>query len=156
MKEIKKFTEQPSYINEFSTALLDGFYLKEGETFNDALARASEAFCYGDYDLAQRIYEAAHKGWFMFASPILSNAPRGKWVARTVGDSLVAWSDKFIWEGEKTSAMPISCFALEVPDSIKGQMEANAELAALSVAGGGVGLHNGIRATTDKAPGPIP
>lgn len=161
---IKKFEEQPSYINDFSNALLDGFYLRKGETFNDAIARASEAFCYGDYQLAQRIYEAAHKGWFMFASPVLSNAPVGKWTQK-VPDC--EWKDfevnplhksvsKAYWDGEHSSAMPISCFALEVPDSIKGQMEANVELAALSVAGGGVGLHNSIRATTDKAPGPIP
>lgn len=155
--EIRKFENQPNYINEFSQALLDGFYLREGETFNDAIARASEAFCYGDYELAQRIYEAAHKGWFMFASPILSNAPKGKWVKREDGlFNIVDWEDKYLWEGERLPSMPISCFALEVPDSIKGQMEANAELSALSVAGGGVGLHNSIRATTDKAPGPIP
>lgn len=154
---IKKFDYQPSYINEFSQALLDGFYLREGETFNDAIARAAEAFCYGDYELAQRVYEAAHKGWFMYASPVLSNAPKGKWVARQDGlFDIVDWEDKYLWEGEKLPSMPISCFALEVPDSIKGQMEANAELSALSVAGGGVGLHNSIRATTDKAPGPIP
>lgn len=154
---IKKFDFQPKYINEFSSALLDGFYLKDGETFNDALARAAEAFCYGDYELAQRIYEAAHKGWFMYASPILSNAPPGSWVKREDGLFDVAdWEDKYIWEGERTKAMPISCFALEVPDSISGQMEAVSELSALSVAGGGVGLHNSIRATTDKAPGPIP
>lgn len=157
MKAIKKFEGQPHYINDFSNALLDGFYLKEGETFNDALARASEAFCYGDYELAQRIYEAAYKGWFMFASPVLSNAPKGKWnYAGNVFGDKTEWNQKWRWDGEKTSAMPISCFALEVPDSIKGQMEANVELAALSVAGGGVGLHNSIRATTDKAPGPIP
>lgn len=155
--QINKFTSQPNYINDFSNALLDGFYLKKGETFNDALARTAEAFCYGDYELAQRIYEAAHKGWFMFASPVLSNAPKGKWVAREDGlFDIAEWNDKYLWDGEKTSAMPISCFALEVPDSIKGQMDANVELAALSVAGGGVGLHNSIRATTDKAPGPIP
>lgn len=154
---IKKFDYQPEYINEFSQALLDGFYLREGETFNDAIARAAEAFCYGDYELAQRIYEAAHKGWFMYASPVLSNAPKGKWVKRQDGlFDIVNWEDKYLWEGEKLPSMPISCFALEVPDSIKGQMEANAELSALSVAGGGVGLHNSIRATTDKAPGPIP
>lgn len=157
MKAIKKFEGQPHYINDFSNALLDGFYLKDGETFNDALARASEAFCYGDYELAQRIYEAAYKGWFMFASPVLSNAPKGKWnYAGDVFGDKTEWNQKWLWDGEKTSAMPISCFALEVPDSIKGQMEANVELAALSVAGGGVGLHNSIRATTDKAPGPIP
>ena len=154
---ITKFEHQPEYINDFSNALLDGFYLQKGETFNDALARASEAFCYGDYDLAQRIYEAAHKGWFMFASPVLSNAPVGKWnyVGNVFGDN-TEWNQKWMWDGENSTAMPISCFALEVPDSIKGQMKANVELAALSVAGGGVGLHNSIRATTDKAPGPIP
>lgn len=164
MKAIKKFEGQPHYINDFSNALLDGFYLKEGETFNDALARASEAFCYGDYELAQRIYEAAHKGWFMFASPVLSNAPKGSWIKKVPDCEWKDFQDNPLhksvsdgyWDGEKTSAMPISCFALEVPDSIKGQMEANVELAALSVAGGGVGLHNSIRATTDKAPGPIP
>lgn len=152
---IRKFKEQPNYINDFSKALLDGFYLKEGETFNDAIARASEAFCYGDYELAQRIYEAAWHGWFMFASPILSNAPQGHWV-KSVTRDVKTWDKEYNWVGETTYAMPISCFALEVPDTISGQMKTNVELAALSVAGGGVGLHNAIRATTDVAPGPIP
>ena len=149
---IKKFKEQPHYINEFSNALLDGFYLKKDETFNDSLARAANAFCYGDFELAQRIYEAAHKGWFMYASPILSNAPEGFWKKR---ESPQGWKTHE-WVGEHSKSMPISCFALEVPDTINGQIEANMELAALSVCGGGVGLHNSIRATTDKAPGPIP
>jgi ribonucleoside-diphosphate reductase alpha chain len=35
-------------------------------------------------------------------------------------------------------------------------MDAMVEIAALSVAGGGVGIHNQIRATSNKAPGPIP
>ena len=156
MKIIKK-EEQPAWLNEFSESLLDGFYLLPGETANDALARASEAFCMGDYDLAQRIYEAAHKGWFMFASPVLANAPVGSW--EKVPDN--AWHDgtnitEKYFNGTPGAAMPISCFAMTIPDTIKGQMEANAELAALSVSGGGVGLHNMIRATTDKAPGPIP
>jgi hypothetical protein len=30
------------------------------------------------------------------------------------------------------------------------------EVGGLSVSGGGLGLHNGIRATSNKAPGPIP
>lgn len=161
---IKKFGRDPEYINEFSRALLDGFYLREGETFDDALARAANAFSFGDEELAQRIYEAAWKGWFMFASPILSNAPVGEWLEKA------DWSSSNLdprsetatpmvtvdFVGENPRAMPISCFAMYIPDSIDGQMEANKELAALSVAGGGVGLHNGIRAISDKAPGPIP
>lgn len=161
---IKKFGRDPEYINEFSRALLDGFYLREGETFDDALARAANAFSFGDEELAQRIYEAAWKGWFMFASPILSNAPVGEWLEKA------DWSSSNLdprseiatpmvtvdFVGENPRAMPISCFAMYIPDSIDGQMDANKELAALSVAGGGVGLHNGIRAISDKAPGPIP
>ena len=155
MKIIKKGVN-PDYINDFSMALLDGFYLLEGETFDDAIARAAEAFCFGDYALAQRVYEAAWNGWFMFASPILSNAPKGSW-SIDVSD---AWKEDGLltnaFVGEHTKAMPISCFSMYIPDTIDGQMDANKELAALSVAGGGVGLHNGIRATSNKAPGPIP
>lgn len=170
---ITKRGYQPAYLNEFSYALLDGFYLKEGETLDDALARAAEAYCFGDYGLAQRIYEAAHNGWFMYASPILSNAPRGRW------DDLTSLSEKSlrsVWERassgngsdadsmtknlffaeEEKFAMPISCFSFFLEDSIEGQKRALDELASLSVSGGGVGIHNGIRATSKKAPGPIP
>jgi ribonucleoside-diphosphate reductase alpha chain len=167
---IRKFDSDPSYITDFSAALLDGFYLRDGETFNDALARAAEAFCFGDYELAQRIYEAAWKGWFMFASPILSNAPVGRWDGEVEAHEWRSASEQVMpktwlpgfgsatkrFEGEDPRAMPISCFSIFIPDNIDGQMDANKELAALSVAGGGVGLHNGIRATSDKAPGPIP
>lgn len=153
---IKMKDADPEYINDFSRALLDGFYLREGETFNDALARAAEAYCFGDYDLAQRIYDAAWNGWFMFASPILSNAPKGFW-------PFDAWTREG-WEGtlsnafagEEQRSLPISCFSLLVGDSINDQMDAMKELASLSVSGGGVGLHNGIRAVSKKAPGPIP
>lgn len=155
---IAKNTTNPAYINDFSSALLDGFYLREGETFNDAIARAAEAFCFGDYELAQRVYEAAWNGWFMFASPILSNAPVGSW------DPIpeYEWLDDAIdltkryWKGETARSMPISCYALFVPDTIEGQIATSGEVAALSVSGGGVGLHNGIRAISKKAPGPIP
>lgn len=142
----------PEYINDFSSALLDGFYIRKDETIPEALARAATAFCYGDYELAQRIYDYAYKGWFMFASPVLSNAPRGEWV---IDEKPVGWKTHK-WVGEKKKDMPISCFALYVDDSLDGQFESNTELSSLSVAGGGVGLHNGIRATSEKAPGPIP
>src|SRR5690606_36291342 len=140
---IKKSGRDPEYINEFSRALLDGFYLRDGETFDEALARAANAFSFGDEELAQRIYEAAWKGWFMFASPILSNAPVGEWSEKA------DWSSSNLdprseiatpmvtadFIGENLRAMPISCFAMYIPDSIDGQMDANRELAALSVAG---------------------
>src|SRR5690625_5644756 len=52
---------------------------------------AATAFCYGYYGLAQRVYDAAYKGWFMFASPILSNAPEGTW-------STYSYKRKEFWE----------------------------------------------------------
>lgn len=131
---IKKKGIDPEYINEFSTALLDGFYLQDGETFDDALARSAEAFCFGDYDLAQRVYEAAWNGWFMFASPILSNAPKGHWDNKT---GRIGMSDEHLWKflsentlennqdsmfklttsfvGDDPRSMPISCLTGDMP-----------------------------------------
>jgi len=150
-------TKQPEYVTEFSEKLLSDYYLRPNETIQEAFARASTAYCYGNYNLAQRIYNYVDKGWFMFSSPVLSNAPVGKWVDDTESESTEDnhWHrKKFV--GEDVRALPISCYLSYVPDTIKGQIENMQELAWLSVTGGGVGLHNGIRAVSDKAPGPIP
>lgn len=158
---INKKGRNPEYINDFSNSLLDGFYLQEGETFDDGLARAAEAYCFGDYALAQRIYDAAWNGWFMFASPILSNAPKGEW-SQDVSDFFRVANDtdygkiSRLFRGDETRGLPISCFSIVAPDSIDGQIETMKELASLSVSGGGVGVHNQIRAVSKKAPGPIP
>lgn len=147
----------PPYINEFSESLLGGFYAKDNEIADDVLARAAEAYCFGDYELAQRIYDAVWNGWFMFASPIISNAPKGKWKKNISsldwrsGESLMQY-----WDGDIDRGLPISCFAAYLGDSVNEQRDFMAEIAMLSVAGGGVGVHSGIRAISNKAPGPIP
>lgn len=159
---IKIHTSSPDYLTEFSMKLLEDFYLKDGETFCEALARAAVSFCYQDYELAQRIYNYAYNGWFMFASPILSNAPKGAWKEGNELKNKDLWAPdkieerKSFWIGEEPFAMPISCYALFAPDNIVGQIKTSSEVAALSVMGGGVGIHNGIRTTSKKAPGPIP
>lgn len=150
-------TKQPEYVTEFSEKLLSDYYLRPNETVQEAFARASTAYCYGNYNLAQRIYNYVDKGWFMFSSPVLSNAPIGQWIDDTESET----TDDNHWHrkkfvGEDVRALPISCYLSYVPDTIKGQIENMQELAWLSVTGGGVGLHNGIRAVSDKAPGPIP
>jgi len=123
-------------MSEQARTLLKDYYCLEGEDPQDAFARAATAFCKNDYDLAQRIYDYASKGWFMFSSPILSNAPR---------------------EGEKIRGLPISCFLTYVPDSLHGLIDHTSELRWLSVKGGGVGGHwSSIRSTSDVAPSPIP
>ena len=124
-------------LSEQAYKLLKDYYCNEDENSpQQAYARAAVAYCGGDLELAQRIYDAVSKGWFMFASPVLSNAPRA---------------------GEKAKALPISCFLTYVPDSLEGLIDHSAELRWLSIKGGGVGGHwSDIRAISDKAPGPMP
>ena len=124
-------------LSEQASKLLKDYYCIEGEDSpQQAFARASVAYSYGDMELAQRIYDYVSKGWFMFASPVLSNAPL---------------------PGQKVKALPISCFLTYVPDSLEGLIDHTAELRWLSVKGGGVGGHwSDIRAVSDKAPGPMP
>ncbi len=124
-------------LSEQAYKLLKDYYCnKDEDSPQQAYARAAVAYSGGDMELAQRIYDYVSKGWFMFASPVLSNAPR---------------------PGEKAKALPISCFLTYVPDSLEGLIDHSAELRWLSVKGGGVGGHwSDIRAISDKAPGPMP
>ena len=128
--------ERDGKLTDFARKLLTDFYLRPGETPQTGFARAARAWSGGDMELAQRLYDAASKGWFMFASPVLSNAPL---------------------PGEKIKGLPISCFLTYVDDSIEGLNDHTVEVRWLSVLGGGVGGHwSGVRSVSDKAPGPIP
>jgi ribonucleotide reductase alpha subunit len=126
----KLFTEQ-------ALMLLKGFYLADTETSpQQAFARAAVAYSGGDMLFAQRIYDYASKGWFMFASPVLSNAPL---------------------PGAEVQALPISCFLTSVPDNLEGIISHSTELRWMSVKGGGLGGYWGdIRAVSTKSPGPLP
>jgi ribonucleoside-diphosphate reductase alpha chain len=130
-------TTRDKDLSEQAYKLLKDYYCTETENSpQEAYARASVAYCNGDLELAQRVYDAVSKGWFMFASPVLSNAPL---------------------PGQKAKALPISCFLTYVPDSLEGLIDHTAELRWLSVKGGGVGGHwSHVRAISDKAPGPMP
>ena len=124
-------------LSEQAYKLLKDYYCLDNEhSPQQAYARAALAYSGGDMGLAQRIYDAVSKGWFMYASPVLSNAPL---------------------PGQKAKALPISCFLTYVPDSLEGLIDHSAELRWLSVKGGGVGGHwSDVRAISDKAPGPMP
>ena len=134
---IKIDTRKDSALSEQAFKLLTDYYCRKDEKSpQEAFARAAVAYSAGDMELAQRIYDAASKGWFMFSSPILSNAPL---------------------PDEKAKALPISCFLAYVPDSLEGLIDHTAELRWLSVKGGGVGGHwSDVRSISDIAPGPIP
>lgn len=148
--------KNPDYINDFSKTLLEGHYVREGETIPQALARPATAFCYGDYNLAQRIYDYAYNNWFMYATPVFSNAPKGEWIPDPDKTGMHYWYTHTYIAKEKLKGLPISCFAAEIPDTVEGQVDFLQELAVLSVSGGGMGAHSSIRGTSSKAPGPIP
>jgi ribonucleoside-diphosphate reductase alpha chain len=149
--------KNPSWLSDLSKSLLsEGDYTRDGESIPQALARPAINFCYGDYALAQRIYDYVYKNWFMYASPVLSNATAGTWHDDPTKEGAHYWHKSTFIPNAKPMGQPISCFAFEVPDTIEGQRDALAELANLSVAGGGTGAHMSLRATTKKAPGPIP
>ena len=116
--------------------LTDYYMLPDESSPQEAFARAALAYCEGDYGFAQRIYDYASKRWFMFASPVLSNAPL---------------------DGVEPKGLPISCFLTYVGDNLESLISHNAEVAWLSVKVGGVGGHwSDVRGISDKAPGPIP
>jgi ribonucleoside-diphosphate reductase alpha chain len=130
-------TDKDKLLSTQAAKLLKDYYCIEGEDSPQmAYARAAKAYCYGDLKLAQRIYNYVSNKWFMFASPVLSNAPK---------------------PNAKVKALPISCFLSYVPDTLEGLIEHTSELRWLSVKGGGVGGHwSDVRSVSDIAPGPIP
>jgi ribonucleoside-diphosphate reductase alpha chain len=65
-----------SKMSDQARELVTGYYLRGKEKSpQESYARACVAYSAGDMDLAQRLYDAVSNGWFMFSSPILSNAP---------------------------------------------------------------------------------
>ena len=111
-------------LTDYAIGMLKDFYLHDHEKSpQEAYARAATAWSKfeGELDegLAERLYDYVSKKWFMYASPVLSNAPNG-----TTG-----------------RGMPISCFLTYVPDTVEGLIDHSSELRWLSVMGGGVGGH---------------
>ncbi len=116
--------------------MLSQFYCNENETPQQAFARTALCFSAGDLELAQRLYDAVSKGWFMFASPVLSNS---------------------VLPGLKPKAMPISCFLLDIQDNLESIIDHSTEVRWLSVKGGGIGANwSKVRSVSNKAPGPMP
>jgi len=128
-------------LTDYAVGMLKDFYMRGHEKSpQEAYMRASKAWStyqgIMDERLAERLYDYVSRRWFMFASPVLSNAPNG--VANDKG-------------------LPISCFLTYVPDTLDGLIDHSSELRWLSVLGGGVGGHwSSVRTVSDKAPGPIP
>ena len=121
-------------MNEFAEQLLKKHYCRDNETVEQAFKRACD--CFGSNRLhSERLLSYIKKQWFMFSSPILSNA---------------------IGYGEKVKGLPISCFVTYVPDTIEGLCDHTTEVRWLSVKGGGVGGYwSDVRSMSEVTPGAL-
>tara|TARA_Y100000389_G_scaffold177628_1_gene190069 strand:- start:5471 stop:7267 length:1797 start_codon:yes stop_codon:yes gene_type:complete len=98
-------------------------YLMEGEKPKDAYWRVATTVArrLKKPELASKFFDYIYKGWLCLASPVLSNTGTER-------------------------GLPISCFGIDVADSIQDIGQKNLELMLLAKYGGGVGIgHNQIR-----------
>lgn len=107
----------PEWMDEIAVSMISKGYLLPDEDVFDAYKRVSKfaARRLRRKDLQPFFYEAMVKNWLCLASPVLSNMGTER-------------------------GMPISCFGIDVGDSIEGIADANSELMRLSSQGGGVGI----------------
>jgi ribonucleoside-diphosphate reductase alpha chain len=112
-----KGKDYPNWMNEIGLSMISKGYLLPDEDVFYAFKRVSKASAkrLKRKDLQPFFYEAMVKNWLCLASPVLSNMGTER-------------------------GMPISCFGIDVEDSIEGIASANSELMRLSSQGGGVGI----------------
>jgi ribonucleoside-diphosphate reductase alpha chain len=96
---------------------ITGGYLLPGETPKDAYMRVATTVARRLYkpELAERFFDYIWKGWLNLASPVLSNTGTDR-------------------------GLPISCFGIDVADSIQDIGQKNLEMMLLAKHGGGVGI----------------
>tara|TARA_R110000796_G_scaffold132168_1_gene247665 strand:+ start:352 stop:2124 length:1773 start_codon:yes stop_codon:yes gene_type:complete len=106
-------------------------YMKDDEISpQERFAFVSETFS-SNPEHAQRLYEYSSKHWLSYSTPILSF-------------------------GRSKRGLPISCFLNYMEDSAEGLVDNLSETNWLSMLGGGVGVHLGIRNSDDKSTGVMP
>ena len=109
--------DYPEWMTEISLATVSKGYMLPGETPKKAYKRVADtvAMRLGRPELSAKFQKYMWKGWLNLASPVLSNTGTDR-------------------------GLPISCFGIDTPDSIRGIGLTNAELMKLSSVGGGVGI----------------
>ena len=107
----------PNWMDDIAISIISKGYLLPHEDVYKAFARVSKAAAkrLRKRELQPLFYEAIEKNWLCLASPVLSNLGTER-------------------------GMPISCFGIDVDDSIEGIADSNSELMRLSSQGGGVGI----------------
>jgi len=114
----KKGKDYPSWGDtETYKKTISGGYLLLGESPRDAYMRVAKAAARRLYkpELADKFFDYIWKGWLCLASPVLSNTGTDR-------------------------GLPISCFGIDVADSIMDIGNKNLEMMLLAKHGGGVGI----------------
>ena len=120
------WANNPVYVNTISNG-----YLQESETPKDAYWRVCTTVAkrLGKPEMATKFFDYIWKGWLCLASPVLSNTGTER-------------------------GLPISCFGIDVADSIHDIGNKNLEMMLLAKHGGGVGIGiNQIRPAGAKITG---
>ena len=109
--------DYPEFFDDVALSTISKGYLMPGETPKKAYRRVANAVAerLNRPDLANKFFKYIWNGWIGLASPVLSNTGTNR-------------------------GLPISCFGIDTPDSIRGIGLTNAELMRLTSYGGGVGI----------------
>ena len=109
--------EYPEWMDEISLSTISKGYLLPNETVRQAYRRVANASAdrLKRPDLANKFFRYIWNGWIGLASPVISNMGTDR-------------------------GLPISCYGIDTPDSIRGIGLTNAELMRLTSKGGGVGI----------------
>jgi ribonucleoside-diphosphate reductase alpha chain len=109
--------DYPEFFDDVALSTISKGYLMPGETPRKAYRRVANAVAerLNRPDLASKFFKYIWNGWIGLASPVLSNTGTDR-------------------------GLPISCFGVDTPDSIRGIGLTNAELMRLTSYGGGVGI----------------
>ncbi len=113
----EKGKDYPEWMDEVALSTISKGYLIPGETPKRAYRRVANAVAsrLEKPELAAKFFKYIWNGWIGLASPVLSNTGTDR-------------------------GLPISCFGVDTPDSIRGIGLTNAELMKLTASGGGVGV----------------
>ncbi len=116
-KQWERGKDYPDFLDEVALSTISKGYLLPGETPKKAYRRVAHAVAMrlGRPDLENKFFKYIWNGWIGLASPVLSNTGTDR-------------------------GLPISCFGIDTPDSIRGIGLTNAELMRLTSLGGGVGI----------------
>ena len=113
----EKGKDYPDWMDEVALSTISKGYLLPGETPRKAYRRVASAVAdrLKKPELQTKFFKYIWNGWLGLASPVISNTGTDR-------------------------GLPISCFGVDTPDSIRGIGLTNAELMKLTAAGGGVGV----------------